>query len=385
MKKDTLLKIALFTCGFGSFSDGIVIPLTNIIIQSYPDTSLFMRNMFLSGSSLTALAGAILCGIFINKLNKKHLLLFGSILFLIGGVGGAFAPNMEALVFTRLIDGFSDGVLSVAAMSTITLLYNDENERSSVMGGYNATSALYGLITSSLSGILAVYSYRYAFFLNAVTIIGIILLLICLPDMPKLSTKEDKVKTNSSDNQAKLYFILLLYFISATLINQTYYLADVFLSEKSIGSSVITGTLLTVLTIANLTASTIFSRLYKKLHNVFLEFVFILSAVSLFIMYCTHEYWLLGISFALAGASNSLGGIYFSMYISNNAKAENVGWFMALYTVAMYLSGFASPYMPSLFGGIFGISSIAMTYFISCVVCVLISISSCVIKKKLNR
>ncbi len=380
--KKNWLKLALWMCGFGSFSDGIAVPLTNLIMEDFPNTSLFLRNMVLSGSTLPALAGAVITGALVSRADKRKLLLFGSICFLIGGVGGAFSPNVKFLIFTRMLDGFSDGVLSVAAMSAITEIYTDENERSGVIGGYNAVSALFGLITSFLAGMIAVYSWRCAFLLNGITVTGIVLLMIFAPKMPPIKVEPSKTLNQTHRNHG-LYAYLLLFFVFGSLITQTYYLADIYVAEKSIGTSIQTGSLVSVLTIANFLANALFGSLYKRLKKAFLPFIFFVSSLSLLIMSLANSFMPAAFAFALAGASNALGVDYFGMLVSENASAAGLGRFMSLYTAVLYLNGFASPYVSTLAKIFFGITQISKVYLISAAFCAAVAaVQMCLVMKK---
>lgn len=371
-------------CGFGSFSDGIAVPLTNLIMEDFPGTSLFLRNMVLSGSTLPALAGAVITGVLVSRADKRKLLLFGSICFLAGGVGGAFSPNVKFLVFTRMLDGFSDGVLSVAAMSAITEIYADENDRSSVIGGYNAVSALFGLVTSFLAGVIAVYSWRCAFLLNGITVIGIVLLVIFAPKMPPAEVEPTRV-LNQTHKSRKLYASLILFFVFGALITQTYYMADIYVAEKSLGTSVQTGSLVSVLTVANLCANAAFGSMYKKLKKIFLPLIFFASSLSLLIMSFANSFIAAAVAFALAGAGNALGVDYFGMHISENASAAELGRFMSMYTAVLYLNGFAAPYVSTLAKILCKVTQISKVYLASGIVCIAVAAAQMCLNWKKQR
>lgn len=374
MKKNFWIKAALWSCGFGSFSDGIVVPLTNLILSDFPDTGLIMRNMVLSGGTLPALIAALVTGFALKYIDKRKVLIWGSICFLIGGIGGAFSPSIGFLVVTRIIDGVSDGILSVAAISAIVEIYRDEAQRSSVMGGYNATSALFGFITSSLAGVVAVYSWRAAFLLNGICIIGVILVIIFVPQMPPLSKTVTPTETKSVKDTFKVHFQLILFLCFGSLITQTYYLADIYVAEHDIGDSVQTGALLSVLTVANMGASAIFGYLYKKMKNIFPCFIFVTSACSLAILYFSYDFFGAAIGLALAGASNALGVVYYSMYISEHAPAAKMGNFMSFYTIVLYVNGFIAPYISTFLGKIFKQNTVGGTYIYSAIISILFAL-----------
>ncbi len=373
-KKDFWIKAALWSCGFGAFSDGVVVPLTNLIFAEYPDSSLFVQNMILSGSSLFALASALLCGWLIKRMDLRTILIAGSICFLIGGVGGAFAPDLGFLMATRILDGLSDGILGVAAISAITRLYKDEGEKSEVLGGYNTVSALFGLIVSTLAGIIALRSWRAAFFCNAVSGIGTLLVILFVPSMPPVGGKETRIAEGDRKTAVNLWLAMLYYLISASLITQTYYLSDFYVAEKNIGNSVQSGTLLSVLTICNMLSGVAFPWMYKKFKKQFKALIFFLTAASLLILFFAGSYLPAAVGFGLAGFINGIGAIYFSMYVSEESPEDQIGMYAALYNITMYVQGFLCPYVPSLFFGLISTEAISDTYVCSAVVCLFFAV-----------
>src|SRR5690242_9205218 len=119
VKKSIWLKVALCFASFDMFSDSVVVPIVTAIYNEFPNSSFFQQNFVLSGSALLSIPAALITGIFTRFVSKRYLVIFGSLLYCIGGIGGAFSTGMDFLLATRAITGVSNGILSTVALSLI--------------------------------------------------------------------------------------------------------------------------------------------------------------------------------------------------------------------------------------------------------------------------
>ena len=148
------MKVALWTAGYGALSDSVIVPLLSAILEEFSDASETMRNLFVSGASaVMAMIFAMLTGVLMRHFSKRKLLILGTTLFAIGGIGGAFAHSMEFLLLTRMLDGMSDGIIMTTAASLVAQLFPDEKERSSFFSYNTVFSALFGMATASIAGV----------------------------------------------------------------------------------------------------------------------------------------------------------------------------------------------------------------------------------------
>ncbi len=147
-KKNLMCKAAIVSCGYGIFSDSVIVPVITGIYEEFPSASMFLKNYVLTGGYLFSLFASLAAGILMKKISKRKLMLFGSICFFIGGFGAVFTSSMEYLALMRTLDGLSDGILAATALSLITELYKDERERASMIGLYTGVSAAFGFAFS---------------------------------------------------------------------------------------------------------------------------------------------------------------------------------------------------------------------------------------------
>ena len=244
-KNNILCAIALVSCGYGIFSDSVVVPLLTNIYSEFPDTSVFLKNFIVTGGYLFSLVAALITGFLMKRVDKKTLLFSGMLCFTLGGVGGFFSTSMEFLAITRALDGISDGVLTVTAMSMIAELYQEEKKRAFMVGFYNGVSAAFGVLLSLFAGIIVEHcNWRYAFLLNAVSLVSLILILLAIPRVPVHDDGVEKNRTNFRElvnvRTCKVYFE---YFISSSWYCILFVLVDLYVNEKQFGGSVLSGSI----------------------------------------------------------------------------------------------------------------------------------------------
>ncbi|MBR3301233.1 MAG: MFS transporter, partial [Firmicutes bacterium] len=166
-----LEKAALLCCGYGLMSDAVIVPLATSILREFPDTSEVLLNFIMGGAFLFSLVSALITGRIIHRLNKKKVLLFGTLVYSIASFVSAFAPSAAFLAVTRAIDGLTDGMVGVAVVLAINEVYEDPQERNSMVGLHWTAVSAYGVALSLLSGFLCVYSWRASLFSNILSFI----------------------------------------------------------------------------------------------------------------------------------------------------------------------------------------------------------------------
>ena len=242
-KNGLLCKIALISCGYGIFSDSVIVPIFSRICAEYPDTSTFLTNFTLTGGYIFSLLSSLAAGFLLRYISKRRLLLFGTICFTLGGVGAYFTSSMPFLAFCRILDGISDGVLAVAALSMITELYQ-EKARAQMIGLYSAVSAAFGVLLSFFSGIIGDHSgnWRTCFLLNLISIVSIVLVFLAVPETPK-EEKENRSSLWSAFRLSAARRIYIEYFVSSALYCILFVFVDIYVQEKGFGSSTLSGTI----------------------------------------------------------------------------------------------------------------------------------------------
>lgn len=97
---------------------------------------------------------------------RKPVLLFGTVLFLVGSVTSGLATTMEQLIAFRTLQGLGAGAMQPVALTIIGDLYTLE-ERARVQGAFSAVWGVAGLVGPLTGGLIVKYlSWHWVFFIN---------------------------------------------------------------------------------------------------------------------------------------------------------------------------------------------------------------------------
>ncbi|MGH3087235.1 MAG: sugar porter family MFS transporter [Rubrobacteraceae bacterium] len=118
-----------------------------LFIEGDLELTPFLNGLVVSGILLGAMAGAGLAGPLSDGLGRRKLILIAAVVFSVGAVGAALAPNVAVLVFFRIVLGFA-----VGAAALIVPLYLSEVAPTRIRGAVSSLNQL--MITV---GILAAY------------------------------------------------------------------------------------------------------------------------------------------------------------------------------------------------------------------------------------
>lgn len=344
-KKDSLLcKIALISCGYGIFSDSVIVPIFSKICADYPDTSTFLTNFILTGGYVFSLLSSLVSGFLLRYLSKRYLLIFGTISFTLGGVGAYFTSSMKFLAFCRILDGISDGVLTVAALSMITELYQ-EKTRAQMIGLYSAVSAAFGVMLSFFSGIIGdmASNWRTCFLLNLFSVISIILVFLAVPVTPK----EKKTKTTplwSVFRLRSVQNIYFEYFVSSALYCILFIFVDIYVQEKGFGSSTLSGTISAFGSIFTFLTGVTFAAIYVNVKKYVRFSCFLGLGTSFLLLFLAVRAIAAVLVFCMAAVFYSFLYSYYQMKIGVVAPKDDldiyIGVLNAWYNVACFLSSY---------------------------------------------
>ncbi|HEU0103516.1 MAG TPA: DHA2 family efflux MFS transporter permease subunit, partial [Mycobacteriales bacterium] len=133
-----------------------------------------------TGYTLTFGGFLLLGGKLADRLGRKLVFNLGAALFAVASLVGGLAGNLEVLLMARAVQGIGGALMSPAALSLITVLFEEGKERNRALGIYAAITAGGAAIGLIAGGFLTEYaSWRWVFFVNlpiaAVAIVGALL------------------------------------------------------------------------------------------------------------------------------------------------------------------------------------------------------------------
>lgn len=95
-----------------------------------------------------------------NRLGRKTMWLYGIVIFTIGSIWCAIAPNFTQLLLGRLVQGIAGAILIPSALSILMSAFQDPKTRAKVIGSWSSFSAL-SLVTGPLIGGLLVHYFGW--------------------------------------------------------------------------------------------------------------------------------------------------------------------------------------------------------------------------------
>lgn len=132
-----------------------------------------------------AAVGAVGSGWLSYRLGRKYSLMIGAVLFVIGSLCSAFAPNVEVLVVSRVLLGLAVGIASFTAPLYLSEIA-PERIRGSMISMYQLMITI-GILAAYLSDTAFSYSGAWRWMLGIITIPALLLLIgvIFLPRSPR--------------------------------------------------------------------------------------------------------------------------------------------------------------------------------------------------------
>ncbi|WP_339105518.1 sugar porter family MFS transporter [Haloterrigena salinisoli] len=122
-------------------------------IFGYSINPSLIEGVIVSGAMVGAIVGAAFGGRLADRLGRRRLILVGAVIFFIGSLIMAIAPNVEVLILGRIVDGIGVGFASVVGP-----LYISEISPPKIRGSLVSLNQL-----TITSGILIAYLVNYAF------------------------------------------------------------------------------------------------------------------------------------------------------------------------------------------------------------------------------
>ena len=167
-------------------------------IQKSFGASTTMIQIITSWVTLGALVGALVAGVLADKIGRRVTILLAAVLFTIGALFEALAPNTTVLIIGRLIVGFGVGVASVAAP-----LYAAEQAPTRLRGRFVSIYQLaitIGIFIAYLvdQALINNDMWRVMLGVSAVPAVLLFIVMFPMPDSPrwfvKVGRRDDAIK-----------------------------------------------------------------------------------------------------------------------------------------------------------------------------------------------
>lgn len=379
MKNKLMAKLTILLIGFAVMGDMVVIPAVGGIFGSFPDADPMFISLFLTGPLFFTLIGSILCGIMARYISKKYLLIGSYLLFIVAACGGALVDNMTYIVTMRLLVGLTYGFTPTAAMGLIAEVFSEEKERSTMMGSYNASTAVWGVLMSLAGGYLAVSDWHLSYYVYLVSIPILVTIFAFVPKTPPEGKQSPDGAEAAKERLPYGKFIpiaLAFLFINIFYSVIMYYIA-IYVEETGLGDASVAGVMSSAGTVGIFLAGLLFSVIYLRVKRGTPIIFFLVMAAAYIIMAFPTNVWVVGIMCVLAGGAFGLNISYYYMHVSMIVPPGVMSLAMGILGAALSIGGFLSSYALMGYQAALGVSTIAPTFLyigLSLGVCGVISI-----------
>ena len=173
----TILSLSLLTVMAGA----AVAPALGIIRAHFADVDQLLVQMIISIPALFIVLTNLIFPRLIARFRSRSLLLFGLLLYTVGGSIAGIFDHIGAVLIFRALVGVGVGI--IMPMSTgLLAFYYTRDKQDKLMGYSSAMNQMGGAVATLLSGVLAGISWRLSFLVYLMGLISIVLCLLFLPN-----------------------------------------------------------------------------------------------------------------------------------------------------------------------------------------------------------
>lgn len=369
----------------------IINPLMSALSKVYgaEGISYSMVLMLSTITSLVQVPFAIVAGALAGKHMKfKTISILSCIMALIGGLGPFFFHSYYAVLICRAVLGIGTGMAGPLANALVGRIFS--GDRAASMQGIGTTIMnVSGVVFQALSGYLCVKNLNYAWLVNLILVIPIVLMAFFLRE-PEPDAAPDAA---AEEKHAKVKMPAVVWWMSIAwgLLFMVYYpfllnMSTILVGE-GIGTAATAGTVQSLYSIAGMVAGVTFGKLYKSLGKYTLTFCLIIQVVGLVIGYfATNAALMMVASFATGFAIFTIWPAAITLF-TKAVPSKGLAMAAGIWSACLGLGGFLSSAYVAIVSSVTGSDAprmpILVAVFVTAVLAVFWSIGS--IRDKSNQ
>lgn len=280
------LKITLIVSSIdGHVQASLYVPILALIAQTFQN-DVTMVNFAFSVTSGVMIPFIFISGWLARFIDKKYLMVAGTLIFAIGGFFGSFAQSISFLVAVRAIEGIGAGLV-YPLVPAITAQLFDGLERSSFLGKINGGGCAIAFVLNFAAGAIGtVYGWRACFLIYGLLIpIAVMQLLF----IPKLGPDKNLFKTDKAAEKQKrvsfpkaVWLLVLATILLETVGEVTNLLISGFVVNEGIGTPLIAGTTNSIRVFVGFIFGMLFLRVLKRFKLFTTSFALFMNAICYF-------------------------------------------------------------------------------------------------------
>lgn len=187
MKHKIFLKATLLlSCIYAMAQTSITVPILGDVAREFPAAGNWISQL-VSLTALMIIPSSIVAGKLAEYISKKKIVIFGTLLFLLSGLGGMLVNDIMTLVVLRCLVGIGAGCVYSLAPAMIAHLFEGQ-ERVQMMGWENACGGFFAFALSMVTGYVALVNWKYTFLLYLIFVPILLFQGVFLPNFPPEKT-----------------------------------------------------------------------------------------------------------------------------------------------------------------------------------------------------
>lgn len=346
---------------------------------AFPDYSDDMIRLVLTIPPLFIVPITFLSNRLIVRCGHKKVLLFGTGLYLLGGLGSGLMPTFEMLLLARALTGIGCGFIVPLAQILIGIYFQGET-RAMLTGWSASVSYLTGVFASFVVSRLAIINWRYTFLVYVIGLMVFLLNWLYLPD-------EKEIAPAPTQRTEKGNWRLYLVAVGMGLTNIAFYLFTtsiaLFMQSEQIGTLADSGTVVAAFMLFGFFVGILVQRLRKVLKSYTVLSGCFMMAAGYVVLSLAQKTGVVVIGAMLVGGSYSI--LYSCIFLRINILARNSGeasYFICWTTAFMFTGQFLSQPLLNIVEYLFHQSTYRFDYtFISGAVCVVAAVVYSLIRR----
>jgi MFS family permease len=225
-----------------------------------------------------------------KRYDKKSLVLVSLVLYIIGGLGGAFVTgSIYQIIAMRTFVGIGAGISAPLCGAIINELY-DGFDRQNMLGWANGVDSLMAMVLTMIAGYLCAIKWQYTFFVYSYFIIVLLMVATSLPSLPapgaSESSEKKKLKLSYNGKQKFKLFLVCLYEVVFTIFLVTMMIKlSIFITDEKLGDPVVIATGMSVTILGIFAGSFIFGLADKLFKRYMMAVSTLCVAAGTFIIY----------------------------------------------------------------------------------------------------
>lgn len=351
-----LIKVSLILSSIdGQVQAALYMPILALIMQTFDNVS--AANFSFSITSGVMVVVIFIAGHLAKIIDKRDLMVIGTIIFILGGFCGSLSPNIEFLIATRALEGVGAGLV-YPMVPAITAQLFEGRERTQVMGLLNGGACVIALFLNFGAGVIgSLFGWRACLYIYAILSVAVFLQ---VKYIPKLGPEKTFVSAENEVRSARslpiaVYLLALgncVFSCCAMVFNMT---LSGFVIDTGIGTSAVAGTAGSVQTFVGFIVGLLFARIIRKLGKFVPAFSLAMLAICYFGLSQSTTPLMVYFSISFIGLCCGILYPYLNECVARATHASNVTLGMSYLSMGMlvgnFLCGFFTTYLISITDG----------------------------------